>query len=111
MSITNEIRRLAGLTEVTDREMEAGKLEMQLDAVMDAHAACVQACDRIKAFYEALEGIDAAFADAEPPKEAEPLLEAVNVLMMNLQPYAKGTAHKDWEKLKAKLQKAVRDYQ
>jgi len=105
------LRRLAGITEVTDRQMEAGKLEMQLDAVKDAHAACVRACDSVKAFYEALEAIDAAFADTEPPKSAEPMLEAVNLLMTDLQPYAKGNAHKAWEKAKAGLEKALRDYQ
>lgn len=107
----NYLRRLAGITEVTDREMAAGRTQMQLDAVMDAHAACVQACDRIKPFYDALKAIEDSFGDADPPKEVAALVENVSQLLSDLQPFAKGTAHKQFEKAKAKLQKELRDYQ
>lgn len=105
------LRRLSGISEVTDREMSAGKVQMQLDAVTDAHAACVQACDRVKAFYEALKGIEDSFGDADPPKELEGFVESVSQLLTDLQPFAKGTAHKQLEKAKEKLEKELRDYQ
>lgn len=105
------LRRLAGINEVSDREMNAGRVQMQLDAVMDAHAACVQACDRIKPFYDALKAIEDSFGDADPPKDVVALVESVSQLLSDLQPFVKGEAHKQFEKAKARLQKEMRDYQ